>query len=671
MVPSIPQGIDKTCLFCHGGINLISPRHKTSKKPRIYVIGYKGLNRLLHTLLPEYSDSADILFIDKLFEEALSTAQSLATDGKADVFISAGANGSYLRDNVDVPVVLIKVGGFDILHALLKARQKSNRIGIVTYKKTSSDLEDVKHLLNLDIEQRSYTAREDAKDCFRELAAKGYKVIVGSSLIVDLAEQEGLVGIFVYSPTSARQAIDEAVQIGKMKIQEEERRDRLNTIIRHLDEGVAAVDTEEQIEIVNPAMERLLGIPSNRIIGRKLSKLSPTLGLEETLKTGTPQLEQSQKFGHRTVVVNRIPIRERGHLTGAVLTFQDSQSILRADRNIRTQIAKINHYSAKHHFDDIVGRSASILKAKSLATKYSRIDSTVLITGETGTGKELIAQSMHNESNRRRNPFLAINCSAFPESLLESELFGYEEGAFTGSRHGGKHGLFEAAHTGTIFLDEVGEIPLSLQTRLLRVLQEKEILRMGSNDPTPIDVRIIAATNRDLKDSIEREMFRSDLFYRLNILRINLEPLRSRLEDLPLLSEYLIENTRRSFKLDYPKDKFLISVLPYFQNYHWPGNIRELENIIERLAVSIIDWTKGDDIDSEHLYSVAPEIFEEKTYGKPVEIKTDDLKNVYRVNELMHIHNIIKECNGNHLEASKRLGVSRTTLWRRLKEKKL
>ncbi|MBI5921142.1 MAG: propionate catabolism operon regulatory protein PrpR [Betaproteobacteria bacterium] len=649
---------------------MISSPHTPSVKSQIYIIGFTRLNKLIHSLVDDYSDSVDFYFTEQSFEDALKTARTLVREGKVDAFVSAGANAAYLRDNVGVPVVSVKVDGFDMLSALLKARQESNRIGMISYKTTNSDVESAKNLLNIEIEQRAYTSVDQVRECICELSAKGFKVIVGSSIVVDLAEREGLIGILLYSQRSARQALEDAIQIASVKKQEVRRRERLNTIIGHLKEGVVAVDIDEQIELFNPAMEKLLGIPSDRIIGRKLSNLSPVLRLDETLKTGVQLLEQTHKVGHKTVIVNRIPIRERGVVTGAVLTFQDSQSILRADRSIRSQAATKHNSKAKYVLDDIVGRSASILEAKSLAKRFSKIDSTVLITGDTGTGKELIAHSMHLESSRRDNPFVAINCGAFPASLLESELFGYEEGAFTGSRRGGKQGLFEAAHTGTIFLDEISEIPLQLQTHLLRVLQEKEIMRVGSYETTAVDFRVIAATNRNLKDCIAKGTFRPDLFYRLNVLRITLTPLRQRMEDLPIIAGRLFANSLKTFKSECPPDRFLQAMLPYLQNYDWAGNVRELENVIERLVVCFGDLTEFDAIGKEEIRSVVPEIFEINTFYNPVSTQTSDLKSTYKANEWIHIQSVIEECKGNHVEAALRLGISRTTLWRKLKELK-
>jgi propionate catabolism operon transcriptional regulator len=248
---------------------------------------------------------------------------------------------------------------------------------------------------------------------------------------------------------------------------------------------------------------------------------------------------------------------------------------------------------------------------RTLAERYAATEGTVLITGESGTGKEMVAQGIHNASARRDRPFVAINCAAFPEALLESELFGYEEGAFTGSRRGGRAGLFEAAHTGTIFLDEVGDVPVTLQTRLLRVLQERQVLRLGSNDPTPVDVRVVAATNRDLKKEIARGAFREDLYYRLNILPIHVPPLRERRDDVGPIAEALLRDALGRHRAPDALPNALATVLPWLGAYAWPGNVRELENVLERIAVVYSHHAGAPGrVAPDDLRAVLPELFQ-------------------------------------------------------------
>ncbi len=630
------------------------------RKPRICVMGYKGLNRLVHSVLADYGNQADIVVVDQVFDEALTVAKDLERNKAADVIISAGANATILRSALTLPVVPIKVTGYDVLLALMKARMVSERVGIVTYRDPIPELEATKSLLKLEVSQRTYQTLEDARDCFRSFAAEGYQVIVGSSVVVDLAEQNGIVGILAYSQTSIRQAIDDGIEIARIAKIESARYEQLNIVLHHLQEAVLAVDSSERITAINPAMERMIGVPCAEALGRVLSDLAPPLSLRGVLSSGEEALERVVQLNLATCVANHIPIREQGLISGAVLTLQDARVIQRADTNIRSQ-RRVRNLAARYHFHQIVGNSSAFAHARLAAERYASTNSTVLITGESGTGKELFAQSIHNASSRRDKPFVAVNCAAFPEPLLESELFGYEEGAFTGSRKGGKPGLFEVAHTGTIFLDEIGDMPIPLQTRLLRVLQEKEVVRLGNAQPVPIDVRIIAATHQDLMQRAENGLFRVDLYYRLNILHLHLPALRERVDDIPILALQMLHASLRRSGSSLPADQALAPLMPYLRSYRWPGNVRELENVAERLAVSLSACQMATEINYNDFSEDFPEIFS----GKPVEEDMSSLS--HRPLEATTLSEIMAKAGGNRQVAAKMLGISRTTLWRHLK----
>ncbi|MES1943939.1 Fis family proprionate catabolism activator [Salinisphaera sp. PC39] len=634
------------------------------RRARIAAISYRGLSRLIGSLTPEYAERADMTVIDKVFDEATEIARELVMRGQVDVILSAGANGAYLADTLGIPVVRIPVTGADVMRALLKARKMSDHIAVVTYQQPNSELEEIKDLVNLDIEQRTYTTIDDAKETFRELAHRGFRVIVGSSLITELAEREGLTGILVYSRNSVRSTIEDALEIAQIRYTEEQRAERINAILSHLNEGVVAVDAEQKVLLTNPAMETLAGVTAENARGRRLEDLVPELAVGEVFRHGHASLGRVEKINKRTVVTNRIPIRSDGDITGAVLTIQDAQAISRADRSIRSRNRRTK-FLAKYEFGDIAGRSPAVLRARELCEQYAETDATVLITGETGTGKELFVQGIHNASRRRNAPFVAVNCGAIPDNLLESELFGYEEGAFTGSRRGGQTGLFELAHTGTICLDEIGEMPVSLQTRLLRVLQEKVVLPLGG-DPVPIDVRVVAATNCDLKQAVEDGTFRRDLYYRLNILQVNLPSLRERGDDVLLLSAKLLRDKLGSLAGERDVDGLVERLAPYLQAHAWPGNVRELENVMERLAVL---WAESEDFLSRNverqLRTIVPEFFAAADTPPPED--ADSLKEFVERTEIQRIRDAVEECHGNISEAARKLQLSRTTLWRKLR----
>jgi propionate catabolism operon transcriptional regulator len=328
----------------------------------------------------------------------------------------------------------------------------------------------------------------------------------------------------------------------------------------------------------------------------------------------------------------------------------------------RTQ-AVADTLRVKHSVADLRGDSAAMQKVKQAVFLFAKSPATVLIQGETGTGKELVAQAIHSESLRARQAFVAINCGAVAESLLESELFGYEEGAFTGSRRGGHAGLFEAAHRGTLFLDEIGEMPLALQTRLLRVLEEREVVRVGGTRPIPVDVRIIGASHCDLDARVRSGQFRADLFYRLGVLRLMLPPLRERQEDLVLLAEWHLKNAMAALAVRPHANLHaeVVACAELFSNYTWPGNIREMRNLMERLAL-FMAAEPLQALTPNLVLSVAPEIKSLPGQSAP---KTD----VRVLNEPLESYaQVLARFNGNRQAAAQHLGISRTTLWRKLQQ---
>jgi transcriptional regulator with PAS, ATPase and Fis domain len=349
---------------------------------------------------------------------------------------------------------------------------------------------------------------------------------------------------------------------------------------------------------------------------------------------------------------NKVPVKVGGEILGAVETLEDVTKIREYENIIRVKLAE-KGYVAHFTFEDIIGDSHTIKETVRLAKKFATVDSIILIEGESGTGKEVFAQAIHSASNRSQGPFVAVNCGAIPDSLIESELFGYHPGAFSGARREGKDGLFTQAHTGTIFLDEISETSQRFQTTLLRVIQEMKVRPLGSDKVIPIDIRIIVATNRKLKQEVERGHFRKDLFFRLNILRLNVPPLRLRKEDIPHLARHFIRlNTTRLCK-DVSISQNAMSAL---KGYNWLGNIRELQNVIERLCVTC-DLKIDDDLVVHALDEFRLEDFE-----------TSDRVDCIRKS---HILEVLRQCGNNKKKAAEKLGISRTTLWRELKRREL
>lgn len=637
-------------------------------RPRVAVISYSALSRLIHSVTDDYRNLLEIKIINAVFNEGVKAAQELLDKGEIDIVMSAGANGEYLRDALDVPVVLVEVSGYDLLAALQRARRLDNRIAIVTYRKVSQELEDLKDLLNLELTQLSYDTPDDARVKFQQLKDGGYRVVVGASLVTELAEQAGMTPVFLYSRHSIRRTFEDVLQIAEVKRKEKARQQRLEILLENVQAGVLAVDRDERIDVINSTMAGLLGTTPAWAQGKHLRDLAPEpLRLGKTLQSGKDELGVVEKIGSRRIVLNRIPISQDGIPNGAVLTFQDVSRIQELDRSFRSG-RQPSQFTARYTLDEIVGDCPTIRSTKESARLFASTGSTVLLLGESGTGKEMFAQGIHNASDRANGPFVALNCAAFPESLLESELFGYEEGAFSGSRRGGKIGLIESAHQGTLFLDEIGDMPLAAQTRLLRVLQEKEVLRLGAHEPTRVDIRVIAATHRDLRELAAQGKFREDLYYRLNIFSLSLPSLRQRLADLEPLSWsiYASLKNRHGYRLDDKNFAALLERLqPHFQRYNWPGNVRELENVIERATLFCLAGSDRKLGDEELLQLILPELQRDAPTSVP-EDEPVELVDLTRKHERAYILEMIQKCGGNQAEAARRLGISRTTLWRKL-----
>jgi len=654
------------------------PAMPAGSRPRIVAMGISRLSRAFAELIPSYAGRAEFRIVGRAFEAAASLINREAREGRVDVVVAGGSNGAYLRQHVDVPVVLVKVTGFDVMHALATARRISPKVALVTHASTYAEVDEFVRAFSLDIPRYTYLTEDDATARVRALKEEGVRVVVGPGMVTDLADKYGLVGVFLYSGNAVRLALEDAIEAARLRRIESTRRDYVNTILAHLNEGVAAVDTEGRVQAFNPAMERFLGTPTGVAVGRKLATLAPGLALDGVMQSGTRELEAIHRLGDKMVVVNRIPIVGEAGTTGAVLTIQDANAIHRADRNLRSR-TRTRSAGVRYTLDDLAGASPAMSDLRALARRYAVVDSTVLVGGESGTGKEVLAQGMHDASPRRAFPFVAVNCAAFPESLLESELFGYEEGAFTGARRGGKAGLFESAHNGTLFLDEVGDMPPALQTRLLRVLQEKQVLPIGGIEAVPVNVRVIAATHRDLAARVREGTFRQDLYYRLNILRIEMPPLRDRVADLPDLAELLYRRAQERLGIAAPL-RLPEAVTARLTRYAWPGNIRELENVTERIAVLVAGTQLEPAALHRELQAAVPELFPASgevpawiaadvapAIAMPLE-NGQSLAGVARASQAEHIRRVLAECGGNRAVACAQLGISATTLWRRLRE---
>lgn len=517
--------------------------------------------------------------------------------------------------------------------------------------------DSLEEIMGVSIEAFKIENEEDVVNALDEAKRRGIDAIVGGLTAYNFAKKIGWNCVWIRTGKEAiRQAIKDALNTARTVMMERAKSELFKIILEHTKEALIAVDKDGNINTLNKAAYKTLKLPyEENITGQPVKNYINDEKLINNIDSGEKELDVIGTINETMVAYSCIPIKVGSSSEGTLISFENVNKIREIESKIRRELSQ-KGLIAKYSFGNIMGKSKELTKTIQTAYKYSQVDSNILLSGETGTGKELFAQSIHNTSSRKFEPFVAVNCAALPENLLESELFGYVEGAFSGASKGGKMGLFELAHRGTLFLDEVEELPFNLQAKLLRVLQEKEVMRIGDDRVIPIDVRIIAATNVDLKEKIQNNKFRQDLLYRLNVLNLKIPPLSERKGDIEYIACYFIEIFCKKFNKNVPK--LTIDAVKVLDSYNWPGNIRELRNICERIAVLVEEnIIKKDDIIS--LLDTNEE------YGE----KNSNAAADFNDKEAEDITKLIEAAKFNKAEMAKILGMSRTTLWRRLNKK--
>lgn len=439
----------------------------------------------------------------------------------------------------------------------------------------------------------------------------------------------------------------------------------LTALLNHASEAVCIINDREEVEYWNPRAEILYGIKAREIIGQPVSKFFPNVLVSRSLKENRvihESYHQPREGAH--VLITAAPIQAENRVIGSLSLERDigdvvylNQELTRTSTTVKKLRKEISRLTQKNAFATIYGHSTIIKETINLAKKFAATDASLLIRGESGTGKELFARAIHEESKRYNQPFIAVNCGALPSLLFESELFGYEGGAFTGAERGGKPGKFELAEGGTLFLDEIGELEPSLQAKLLRALQEKVFYRVGGTRPIKVNVRIIAATNRDLEAMIKAGTFREDLYYRLNVLTLTLPPLREHKEDLPELAFLLVQELASIHQKQIQEIE--PEVMVAFMNYNWPGNVRELRNILERMVILAEDIILRRDTLPAHLRLDKLNLAPARTSGP--------LPEVTSATERQLICAALEKTNYNKAEAARLLGIPRSSLYYKMK----
>jgi transcriptional regulator with PAS, ATPase and Fis domain len=518
---------------------------------------------------------------------------------------------------------------------LEKAFSKSDKVAVLGSEPLRLQMIRAAAFLRKPVYVEKLREHINAKAQVKALIDQSYKVIISGSPSAEIATELGATGITVtLNERSVFLALNSAVRILDLIHEGERQNETIRAILGSVDEGMICTDQEGKLQFMNSTAETMLGSPFPKLYHKKITGLSG-----EGMK------------GRHLIVTSQRPILVDRRETGQVYVITRVSRIQQLEQHIRRELLA-KGLVARKTFSDIAGNSKAIRQTLNIAQKYARFDSTVLITGESGTGKEHFAQGIHNGSRRKNEAFVAVNCAALQESLLESELFGYVKGAFTGARSEGKTGLFELAHRGTIFLDEISELPLAMQGKLLRVLQEGEIARIGDDKVISIDVRVLCATNRNLEKMVSSGQFREDLYYRLGVLKLRIPPLRERLGDIEILTGTLIAQKNETLGTNCPGAS--PGLLKLLRKLEWRGNVRELSNVIERMLVV----SEGG-------------LLTETDFGL---VEGDDplstkLKGPFSMEEVEKeaIREALRKSKGNKAQAARILGIGTSTLWRKLR----
>lgn len=595
--------------------------------------------------------------------------------GTYDAIIARGytAQKTLTKYSETTPTIRVHISGYDIIRAVYECREKYHpkKIAICGSEERLTEAASVCKILGVEANVYAPVRNQDLPQVLNKAIEDGCDALVSGYSANLLAGKMGLNSVVIQTGAAAlSQAMDEAIYTVERIRHERVISQMYKTIIYSSDAGLLYVDREGIIRVRNHVARQMNGNVS--IMGKPLkmviSWLEPLFC--SVMKNGKVETRLISIPGSKiTVSVKCSPVIANNELSGVVFNLTDVTQIQELESQIRRKLSE-RGLKARYTFDQIIHKSKEIDRVIQLAGRYAASDSNVIIIGETGTGKELFAQSIHNASKRKNGPFVAVNCAALPENLLESELFGYVEGAFTGTSKGGKMGLFEQAHGGTLFLDEVGEISMAIQTKLLRVLQERQVRRIGDNKVINVDVRIISATNKSIRKMADVGQFRRDLVYRLDVLRLFLPPLREREADMELLFVNQLQGmAKRNGQLPV---KIEAGVFPLLCQYPFFGNIRELRNIAERVFV----LHEGDIINAhdvhEALYpadlDMDPSFAISTGTGLAELTETQEQNSENFLGEEERLRQALKISGGNKGKAAKLLGIDRSTLWRRMKK---
>ena len=587
----------------------------------------------------------DVLLEQGLLSAGVRKARTLARQGVEIVVTRGGTAAAIKEAQIGLTVVDVPITGLEMIRALEEARHCGRNIAVIAFPMMIMGIDCLGPILDIDL--RCYPIHSEFKAEANVIRAlkEGAEVIIGGVIAMQASRKLNHPFVMIRSGAEGiTQAILEAKRIAEARQLEKVKSTLFQTVLDYAYEGIVSIDQDRQVVTFNPEAERITRIDGKRAMSQKIQETLPQLKLERLLTTGKDELGQVIDIGKIQILCNKVPIRVQGTTIGAVATFQDTGKIQQWEANIRKKIYAEEHI-ATFTFADVIGTSRQIRHCVAVAEQFAAADASILISGETGTGKEVFSQSIHNASKRSQHPFVAINCAALPAQILESELFGYVGGAFTGASQKGKPGLLEIAHGGTLLLDEIADMDYSLQSKLLRVIQEKKVMRLGSDRIQHTDIRLIAATNKNLKELVSANRFRADLYYRLNVLRLHLPSLRERPEDIEqYVGNFLEKHTAKLNR----RLRFSRAVMEVLIRHPWPGNVRELQNTIER----IVAVCRQDNVPMDMVRQM---------------MREDEAAEPYQKSIVEPIRQALTNSRGRKAEAAKILGISRSTLWRRMK----
>lgn len=588
-------------------------------------------------------------------QDAIEPAKAALTEGS--IIVSRGGTAKLIRETFGTEVIEIGVSQYELIRVLRSFINTSRKVAVIGFRSLTDHVERMCKILDIPITCLPVDNEAEVESKIQSIADQKIDCVIGD--MISIRSAKGIraeLHLIESDEYAISEALDKAALIAKSIRLQRENDMRIRAVFNSVQEAIVAVDRHGIVDQANLKASELLNMPALR--GKSIQAVIHDKELFRIMKKGFDVSGKVKDVNGRRTVVNMTPLVINNSVEGAVIVLQEVGKIQALEKKVRKQLYA-KGLTAKYTFQDIFTESPSMRSCIDVARQYAKTESNIVIYGETGTGKELLAQSIHNESPVKDGPFVAINCGALPPSLLESELFGYVEGAFTGAMRGGKAGLFELAHNGTIFLDEINELDFQLQAKLLRVLQEREIMRVGDTKIIPVSVRVIAASNVPLQEEMEKGRIRKDLYYRLNVLEVVIPPLRERQEDIAKLFRIFIEKWAARKNVSIPNEipEFL---LRKFSEYDWPGNVRELENLSERYmvlyhllgerAASIVAAS----IDKMRQCSAAPKI--EKNF----------LNSTLKEIEGRIIREVFEQEGKNISRTAKRLGLDRQTVRKRL-----